>query len=529
MVDDTTISTCSGTFYDSGGPNGNYGQNQDIVMTFCSATPDSAIYFLFAPFQSEAYYDSLIIFNGSSVSDSILGAYTGTTSPGDIISSNTSNCITFRFISDGSLNFFGWSASIGCGSTPLPPPPPPPPPPGFSNACATAIPFCSDTVYNIYADWNKVAEVGPDYDCLFTHPNPIWFSVRIEQAGGLYVRVSGSDTADVDFVCWGPFLSPNMCNSLTFANVIDCSYSLNASETIDMFNAQVSEYYMFCITSYSNASTAIQISTYSVSTATTGCDATCVMDITAAITSCNENDNTTSIKCKVWKPSHPETGQLVIKSNTGHSSIFSPPFSNNNEYEISGFTIGIPVTLTAYYTNDSTCIDSVTIPTNVSNLTAVGHGQNVLAAGDENGTGLILPEGGVAPYKYQWSQGAIAQSVYGLSEGTYYITVTDARGCQALTSIFIGYGTQTGLSDVREEVPFRTMPNPVTDELRFEFNTAIQGEGYVFGTDGKLFETFAINNQVETINISNLPSGVYVVQVKERNSNKASFTRIVKY
>ena len=31
-----TISTCSGTFYDSGGPGGGYGSNDSYVVTFCS-------------------------------------------------------------------------------------------------------------------------------------------------------------------------------------------------------------------------------------------------------------------------------------------------------------------------------------------------------------------------------------------------------------------------------------------------------------------------------------------------------------
>jgi len=33
-----TISTCSGMFYDSGGASGNYGNNQNFTVTFCSAT-----------------------------------------------------------------------------------------------------------------------------------------------------------------------------------------------------------------------------------------------------------------------------------------------------------------------------------------------------------------------------------------------------------------------------------------------------------------------------------------------------------
>ena len=36
VMDGTPINDCSGTFYDSGGSNGNYGDNQSLTTTICS-------------------------------------------------------------------------------------------------------------------------------------------------------------------------------------------------------------------------------------------------------------------------------------------------------------------------------------------------------------------------------------------------------------------------------------------------------------------------------------------------------------
>ncbi len=126
-------------------------------------------------------------------------------------------------------------------------------------SCQTAAPFCSGTTYNFPATVNgPPAQAGPDYDCLFTQPNPAWYYLQIAAPGPLTLtiqgQINGGPGQDVDYVCWGPFPNlNNVCNSLTAGNVVDCSYSGSFTETLVIPNAQVGQYYMVCITNFANA------------------------------------------------------------------------------------------------------------------------------------------------------------------------------------------------------------------------------------------------------------------------------------
>lgn len=107
---------CSGTFYDSGGSGGAYGNSQTFVYTFCPSTAGADMTFNFTSFNLENNYDFLQVFDGNSVAAPSLGTYTGTTSPGFVQATptNPSGCITFRFTSDGSVTAAGWAATISC-------------------------------------------------------------------------------------------------------------------------------------------------------------------------------------------------------------------------------------------------------------------------------------------------------------------------------------------------------------------------------------------------------------------------------
>ena len=117
-MSNSTVNTCSGTFYDPGGT-GNYANSVALTtMTFCSNNGGPiSLNFTGNPFQVETSFDFLVIYDGPVAAGA--GLYNsqtagGTTNPGIITSSGT--CITITFSSDGSVNYSGWQAAISCPS-----------------------------------------------------------------------------------------------------------------------------------------------------------------------------------------------------------------------------------------------------------------------------------------------------------------------------------------------------------------------------------------------------------------------------
>ncbi|PKP17406.1 MAG: hypothetical protein CVU05_15580, partial [Bacteroidetes bacterium HGW-Bacteroidetes-21] len=113
----TTVSTCSGVFYDNGGSAANYSNSQSLTMTFNSDN-GQRLSFNFQSFSLYSdSYDYMQIFDGPSNSYPLIGTYSGTNSPGIITSTGTA--LTFYFYSNSSSASSGWSANISCAGTPL--------------------------------------------------------------------------------------------------------------------------------------------------------------------------------------------------------------------------------------------------------------------------------------------------------------------------------------------------------------------------------------------------------------------------
>lgn len=109
------ITTCSGDFVDAGG-NGNYGNNEDKIMTFIPADVTKVIKVAFNSFDLQAdpgcENDWLRIFDGIDTTATLLGTYCGSNSPGTILSSLSA--LTFWFHSDNATTASGWTAFVQC-------------------------------------------------------------------------------------------------------------------------------------------------------------------------------------------------------------------------------------------------------------------------------------------------------------------------------------------------------------------------------------------------------------------------------
>ena len=111
---DGTIETCDGLFYDDGGANSNYGDNKNLTMTIMPGTPGGIVEVTFLEFYTEANFDHLYIYDGTSTSATSLGQFNGSNNPGTVTATNPEGALTFRFTSDYSVNNSGWVATIRC-------------------------------------------------------------------------------------------------------------------------------------------------------------------------------------------------------------------------------------------------------------------------------------------------------------------------------------------------------------------------------------------------------------------------------
>ncbi|MGZ3899107.1 MAG: CUB domain-containing protein, partial [Bacteroidia bacterium] len=107
---------CTDSLFDMGGPTRNYYDNEKYAYTL-SAPTGSLVKLQFKSFGTEVNYDSLWLYNGTSTLSPLIGAYTGTNSPGTVTS--TGQNLTLRFKSDGATNTFGFKAIKTCTPQPI--------------------------------------------------------------------------------------------------------------------------------------------------------------------------------------------------------------------------------------------------------------------------------------------------------------------------------------------------------------------------------------------------------------------------
>lgn len=104
-------SNCTGSFEDTGGPTGTYSGHEDYE-TIIQPSNATSVTLNFTSFDLELDYDSMWIYNGAGTISPLIGAYTGTNSPGTVTAN--SGVMTIRFKADPFVNNAGWTATWSC-------------------------------------------------------------------------------------------------------------------------------------------------------------------------------------------------------------------------------------------------------------------------------------------------------------------------------------------------------------------------------------------------------------------------------
>jgi large repetitive protein len=166
--------------------------------------------------------------------------------------------------------------------------------------CATALPFCAGSNGLNFPSVTGVASVG-SYSCLSTQPNPSWYFLQVSQSGPLSFLISqttgpnGTGAGiDVDFIAWGPFVTPTCgASNLNATTQVGCSYSARPTETFTIPNAVIGQYYVVLITNFSTAvgyTTLTQTNITTPNAGTTSCDIVCPLTVAGGgVSDCRDN------------------------------------------------------------------------------------------------------------------------------------------------------------------------------------------------------------------------------------------------
>ncbi|MBK8522564.1 MAG: T9SS type A sorting domain-containing protein [Ferruginibacter sp.] len=200
------VATCSGIFYDNGGAGTNYAANVNAIeRTFTANTPGQCLRATFTSFSmNDTYFlcfgpnsccDYLQIFNGPNAQSPML--YNNcTTSPGTVTS--TTGSLTFKFVSDGSVQLGGWAATLSCvacaGGAPANTP---------SDCVNATTIYGPDFFPNPSNGIGNVAEAcsGCSLGETYSH----WYKFTINTGGSLAFEIDPINNANnFDFALFGP-------------------------------------------------------------------------------------------------------------------------------------------------------------------------------------------------------------------------------------------------------------------------------------------------------------------------------------
>lgn len=184
-----------------------------------------------------------------------------------------------------------------------------------------------------------------------------------------------------------------------------------------------------------------------------------------------------------------------VTVGTGTSYFASSP-GNYSVHITDSLSPGCPTTI-------------INVPVSIANISLTPTQINVICNGNFDGQASISATGGTAPYTYLWNNTATTSSITGLPANSFTVTVTDAGGCTASTTINI-----TQPSNLTADI---TSPIQGGGGTNISCNGQTNGEATANGSGGVAPYTYLWNTSATTQTINNLGAGFYQVTITDQN------------
>ncbi len=196
------------------------------------------------------------------------------------------------------------------------------------------------------------------------------------------------------------------------------------------------------------------------------------------------------------------TGSIDLTVSNGNPS-YTFLWSNSSITEdITNLTSGNYFVIV---TDNSGCVevDSFTVVSNNStNIILSADTTNAYCQSATGAIDLIISGNGLAPYQFIWSNGATSEDINNITSGSYFVTVTDANGCNENSLVIVGSTANTiSLSTV--------ITSACMGYSSGEINLSVNGGNPPF--------TFVWSNGATVEDLVNVPVGYYAVTVTDAN------------
>lgn len=294
--------------------------------------------------------------------------------------------------------------------------------------CSTAQAFCTDedmTYCNAYGD---VYDLG-QYSCLYSSPDAMWLYMEVATSGNISVNIHqtnmNGNPIDVDFALYGPYTDLASGCSVIGPNTptVACSYSIYASETVNIPNAQAGQTYILLVTNYNGQQGSISFTNNTSSTATTDCSIV--------------------LPCSVATTMVPDT------CSQSSGVVTATPENGTSPYTYSWDAPGNPTSATVdnlppgTYTVTMTAADGceATSSITVENITTTATATSTLVScpggNDGTATAQMTPVLGTLSYLWDDPLAQTSQTAVGLTAGTYNCVITSSTGCSNTVTVIV--------------------------------------------------------------------------------------------